>query len=98
MIAVFVTFQYADNFDEAKVRKIDEGAKAKFERMPKLRSKMFSVRPEKKQAVNVYVWESEEAAKAFFTDQLLMGVTGLYGVRPEIEYADVAVLVDNHAS
>jgi heme-degrading monooxygenase HmoA len=95
MIAVYVTFQYGADFNEAKVRKIAEGARAKFEGMPGLRSKLFSVRPEQRAATNVYVWESEAAAKAFFTDQMVERVTGLYGVRPSVEYAQVAELVDN---
>jgi hypothetical protein len=53
------------------------------------------VRPEAKSATNVYVWESEDAAKAFFTDELLERVTGLYGVRPNVELAQVAALVEN---
>ena len=39
MIGVFVTFRYADNFDEQAVRKIAETARARFEEMPGLRSK-----------------------------------------------------------
>lgn len=30
-----------------------------------------------------------------FTDQLLEMVTGLYGVRPSVEFAQVAALVEN---
>jgi heme-degrading monooxygenase HmoA len=95
MVAVFVTFQYGSEFSEAAVRNIAEGARGKFEGMPGLRSKVFTLRPEKKQAVNVYVWETEAAARAFFTDQLLERVTGLYGVRPTVEFGPVAALVEN---
>jgi len=69
MIAVFVTFRYGSEFDEARVRKIADGARARFEGMP--------------------------GARAFFTDQLVAGVTSLYGVRPAIEYAQVAAAVEN---
>ena len=95
MVAVFVTFQYGNDFNEAKVRKIAQQASGKFQGMPQLRSKAFTVRPEAKSATNVYVWESEDAAKAFFTDELLERVTGLYGVRPNVELAEVAALVEN---
>ena len=71
MIGVFVTFRYGDNFDEQAVRKIAETARAKFEGMPGLRSKAFTVNSGKREATNFYVWESEDAAKAFFTDELL---------------------------
>ena len=95
MIGVFVTFRYGDNFDEQAVRKIAETARARFEGMPGLRSKAFMLNSEKCEAVNFYVWDSEDAAKAFFTDELLERVTGLYGVRPSVEFVQIATLVEN---
>ena len=95
MVAAFVTFQYGNDFNEAKVRKLAQEASAKFQGMPQLRSKAFTVRSEAKSATNVYIWESADAAKAFFTEQLLERVTGLYGVRPTVELAQVAALVEN---
>jgi len=95
MIGVFVTFRYADNFDEQTVRKIAETARARFEGMPGLRSKAFTVNSAKREATNFYVWDSEDAAKAFFTEDLLERVTGLYGVRPTVEFVQIAALVEN---
>jgi heme-degrading monooxygenase HmoA len=95
MIAVFVTFRYDQGFNEALVRKVADGARARFEGMPGLRSKVFTVSPEKREATNVYVWESEEAARAFFNEALLERVTALYGVRPSVEFAPVVALVAN---
>jgi len=95
MIGVFVTFRYADNFDEQAVRKIAETARAKFEGMPGLRSKAFTLNSGTREATNFYVWDSENAAKAFFTDELLERVTGLYGVRPSVEFVQIATLVEN---
>jgi heme-degrading monooxygenase HmoA len=95
MIGVFVTFRYGDNFDERAVRKVAETARARFEGMPGLRSKAFTLNSRKREATNFYVWESEEAAKAFFTDELLERVTGLYSVRPTVEFVQIATLVEN---
>jgi heme-degrading monooxygenase HmoA len=95
MIGVFVTFRFGDKFDEPAVRKIAETARARFEGMPGLRSKAFTLSSESGEATNFYVWESEDAAKAFFTDELLERVTGLYGVRPTVEFVQVAALVEN---
>ena len=95
MIGVFVTFRYADNFDEQAVRKIAETSRVKFAGMPGLRSKAFTFNPGKREAANVYVWDSEEAANAFFTDELLERVAVLYGVRPSIEFVQIAALVEN---
>jgi len=95
MIGVFVTFRFGDNFDEHAVRKIAETARATFEGMPGLRSKAFTFNSAKREAANFYVWDSEDAAKTFFTDQLLEYVTGLYGVRPTVEIVQIATLVEN---
>ncbi|HVT87230.1 MAG TPA: YdhR family protein [Tepidisphaeraceae bacterium] len=95
MIGVVVTFRLGDQFDEQAIRKIAETARGRFEGMPGLRSKTFTINAANREAVNFYVWDSEEAAKAFFNDQLLERVTGLYGVRPIVETVQVAALVDN---
>ena len=90
MIGVFVTFRYGEHFDEQAVRAIAGTARARFEGMPGLRSKAFTVNPAKREATNFYVWDSEDAARAFFNDRLLEQVAGLYGVRPEVEFVQVA--------
>ena len=95
MIGVFITFRYGVNFDERALRKIAETARVRFEGMPGLRSKAFTINPGKREAANLYVWDSEDAAKAFFTDQLLERVASLYGVRPSVEFVQIASLVDN---
>jgi hypothetical protein len=95
MIGAVVTFRYGDNFDEQALWKIAETARARFEGLPGLRSKAFTVNSGKREATNFYVWDSEEAAKAFFTDALLERITGLYGVRPGVEFVQIAALVEN---
>jgi heme-degrading monooxygenase HmoA len=95
MTGVFVTFRYGGEFDEQAVRKIAETARARFEGMPGLRSKAFTVSSGRREAVNFYVWDSEDAAKAFFTDALVERVAGLYGVRPSVEFVQIAALVEN---
>ena len=95
MIGVMVTFRYERNFNDQVVRKIAEGARAKFQGLPGLRSKAFTVNPAKRHAVNLYIWDSDEAAKAFFTDALVERITGLYGVRPEVKFVQIATLVEN---
>ena len=94
MIAVFVTFD-ADDLDQARVRNVAAQAREMFEGMPMLRNKLFTLGRDDRRATNVYVWESERAARQFFTDQLVETVTGLYGVRPEIEFAEIIESVDN---
>ena len=66
-----------------------------FEGMPGLRNKFFTLDDDEKRATNVYVWDSEQAAREFFSEQLVERVTGLYGVRPRVEFAKVVGYVHN---
>lgn len=95
MIGAFVTFRFGDSFDEQAILKIAETARTGFEGMPGLRSKAFTLNTGKREATNFYVWESEDAARAFFSEDLLKRVTGLYGVRPTVELVKIATLVEN---
>jgi len=95
VIGVIVTFRYGDNFDERAVRTIAETARTRFEGMAGLRSKAFTLNPARREATNFYVWDSDAAAAAFFSDELIERVTGLYGVRPNVEFVQIAALVEN---
>jgi len=52
----------------------------------------------RQRAMNFYLWESIDAAKSFFSDELRRRVTGLYGVEPTIAFVEIAQLVDNSGS
>ena len=95
MIAVFITFRFREDFSAAKVRQLAQVSRAKFEGMPGLRSKVFSVLPELREARNLYVWDDPEAARRFFTPETRDRIAALYGVQPIIEYAEVCALVEN---
>ncbi|HKW01945.1 MAG TPA: hypothetical protein VJN96_19110 [Vicinamibacterales bacterium] len=95
MTGAFVTFRYGDHFDEHAVRTIAETARARFEGMPGLHSKAFTLNSAKREATNFYVWDSEEAARAFFSHEVLERVTSLYGMRPSVEFVQIATLVEN---
>jgi heme-degrading monooxygenase HmoA len=95
MHAAIIEFQYGDEFDREHVAGIAREARGRFEGLPGLRQKAFTIDDQNRRAVNVYLWESEDAARGFFTDELVARVTGLYGVRPTVTFAEVAELVDN---
>jgi hypothetical protein len=63
--------------------------------MPGLRSKAFTFNSGRREATNFYVWESDDAAKAFFSEAFLERITGLYGVRPGVEFVQIATLIEN---
>ena len=95
MIAVFITFRYGEDFSAVKVRRLAENSRAKFEGMPGLRSKLFSVLPDLREARSVYVWDDPEAARRFFTPEGLDRIASFCGAQPIIEYAEVCALVEN---
>lgn len=95
MIGVFISFRSEAGLDRSAVTAIAEQAAPTFDGMPGLRSKAFTFDPESGTATNFYVWESEEAARAFFSPQLVERVTGVYGVAPEVRFVEIAALVDN---
>jgi len=95
VIGVIVTFQYHEDFDHARVVLIAENARETFEGMPGLRSKAFGVDDARQRAMNFYVWESADAARSFFSEEMRERVTGLYGVEPTIDFVEIAQLVDN---
>ncbi len=98
MLAVMVRFQYENEFNETRLQQIAEGARGKFEGLPGLRSKAWTVDAARRQALNFYVWESEDAARKFYSPQTIDEVAKIYGVRPSIEYVKLAALVENRPS
>jgi hypothetical protein len=46
---------------------------------------------------NTYVWDSEDAARAFFSPELTQQIVELYGAEPVVQYAEVSALIDNGA-
>ncbi len=95
MIGVLLRFQFRNEFNEARIRQVAEKVRDKFDGMPGLRSKVFMFDVENREALNFYIWDSEDAARAFFSAQLVERVTELYGVRPTLQFTEVAALVEN---
>ena len=95
MQGVIVEFEYGDEFEPDRIAAIAHEARGRFEALPGLRQKAFTVDEAHRRAVNVYLWDSEEQARAFFSDELVERVAVLYGVRPTVSFVDVAELVDN---
>jgi hypothetical protein len=95
MIGVSVTFQYREHLDRARISSIAENVRRTFEGLPGLRSKAFTIDEPRQRAMNFYIWESADAAKRFFSEEMRQRVTGLYGVEPTIDFVEIAELVDN---
>ncbi|MFE9479536.1 MULTISPECIES: hypothetical protein [Streptomyces] len=95
MIGVLVTFTPTEKYDRSALTKIAGELRGPFEGMAGLRFKSFMLDEHGLQARNFYVWDDEEKARAFFTEELVGKVTGVYGAPPTIEYLDIVGFVDN---
>ena len=89
MMVVTVTFALGDAFDATQLGRLAADAAPRFEKIPGLRSKTFTVDAVRREAVNIYQWDDAAAGQAFFTDALREQVTQVYGVSPQIEFLSV---------
>jgi hypothetical protein len=66
-----------------------------FEGMPGLRFKVFTFDEKQQRATNFYLWDSAEAAEAFFSEELRERIIEAYGVPPTVAFVEIAQIVDN---
>ena len=86
MVEVLLTFRFGPEFDEVRIRQVAEGAQAEPNATPGLRSKELMIDATNQGAVHLYAWDSEDAAREFFTPDRLELITALYGVRPSVHF------------
>jgi hypothetical protein len=98
MIGTIVKLSYPDGIDRSRVLKVAAESKRMFDGMPGLRRKVFMLDEQHDEAVNVYLWDSEEAARGFFTDDVTSLITDVYGVAPTIRHVEILAVVDNAPS
>jgi hypothetical protein len=98
MIGVIVTLGPGENLDRQRASAAAEKAAPMFEGMEGLQSKVFMWNDETGTVINTYVWDSESAARAFFTPELKAQIIDLWGVEPQVQFAEVSALVDNRVA
>ena len=86
MVCVVVTFRFGADFDAARIREVLRAARGEYSGKPGLRSKSFSIDADLREAVQLYFWDSEDAAHDFFTPARLELITALYGVKPTVRF------------
>ena len=95
MFGVIVTIGPGEGLDRQRAKAAAEKAVPMFEGMDGLASKVFMWDDETGTVINTYVWDSEEAARAFFTPEIKALVVEHYGVEPQVRFTEVTALVDN---
>ncbi len=98
MIGVIVTIGPGENLDRQRASAVAEQATPMFEGMDGLLSKVFMWNDDTGTVTNIYVWDSEPAARAFFTPELKSQITEFYGVEPQVQFAEVSALIDNRVA
>ena len=95
MIGVIVTIGPADELTRERASAAAKQAAPLFEGMDGLQSKVFMWSDETGTVTNTYVWDSEQAARAFFTPERKAEIIELWGAEPHVQFAEVSALVDN---
>jgi hypothetical protein len=95
MIGVIVTLGPSDDLDRERATAVARQEAPVFQGMDGLVSKVFMWDDETQTVINTYVWDSEEAARGFFTPGVAARVVELYGVEPHVQFAEVSALIDN---
>ena len=97
MIGVIVSIRSEGELDRDRAQAVADRAGSVFEGMPGLRSKVFTWDAQDSVVTNVYVWDDEAAARAFFTPELTDQIVELYGARPQVRFVEISALIDNAA-
>ncbi|HEY1316879.1 MAG TPA: hypothetical protein VGF10_06665 [Gaiella sp.] len=95
MIGVIVTIGPHAELTRERATAVAEQEAPKFQGMDGLQSKVFMWNEQTRTVTSTYVWDSERAARAFFTPELKAHVIELYGAEPNVQFAEVSALVDN---
>ena len=79
-----VTWTYAapPELTEPRIRQLFDAVADRYLGVPGLIRKYFGFSPDGAQVVGIYLWESSEAADAFYSDEWMAGVTERWGATP----------------
>ena len=95
MITVLVTYKLPPGMDRAAALALSEQAATRFQVLEGLRMKHFLYQEEEGLGGGFYSWETREAADTFHTEAWLDSMEERMGSRPELQYFETAVVVDN---
>ena len=97
MITVLVTYKLPKGMDQAAANALSEQAAPRFQVLEGLRMKHFLYHEEQGLGGGFYTWDTREAADTFHTETWLDSLEERMGSRPELQYFETAVVVDNNS-
>lgn len=92
MVVVQVLFQVGQIDDPTALAERSAG---RFRGLPGLLSKHYLHEPASGLFGGMYVWESREAAEAFYTPEWRAAIARAYGSEPMVRIFDVPLVIDN---
>ncbi len=97
MITVLVTYKLPEAMNRAAAHALSEQVAPRFQVLEGLRMKHFLYQEERGLGGGFYTWDTREAADTFHTEMWLDSMEERMGSRPELQYFETAVVVDNNS-
>jgi hypothetical protein len=82
MHCVMWTYAVPRDLHEPAIRELFNGVAGNYVGVPGLVRKYFGFTEDATSVIGIYLWESREAADAFYTDEWMAGVTERWGAAP----------------
>jgi hypothetical protein len=98
VITAIVRFPLPAAVTADQYREMCRHAAPDFRKPAGLLSKQFLLAEDGRGGGGVYLWESREAAEAFYTAGFRAIIRERFGVEPQITYFETPVVVDNRAA
>tara|TARA_Y100001936_G_C15911323_1_gene578730 strand:- start:13 stop:330 length:318 start_codon:yes stop_codon:yes gene_type:complete len=97
VITVLVTYKLPEAMNRAAAHALSEQVAPRFQVLEGLRMKHFLYQEERGLGGGFYTWDTREAADTFHTEMWLDSMEERMGSRPELQYFETAVVVDNNS-
>tara|TARA_B100000676_G_scaffold300035_1_gene345161 strand:- start:2964 stop:3281 length:318 start_codon:yes stop_codon:yes gene_type:complete len=97
VITVLVTYKLPEAMNRAAAHALSEQVAPRFQVLEGLRMKHFLYQEERGLGGGFYTWDTREAADTFYTEMWLDSMEERMGSRPELQYFETAVVVDNNS-
>ncbi|MEZ4521678.1 MAG: hypothetical protein R3A46_08590 [Thermomicrobiales bacterium] len=98
MIAALITFDVETPLSLEEATEKFESTAPNYRGLAHLISKSYIRSQDGGTVGGFYVWDSREAAEEMYAGEWEDKVTGVYGVKPTLQYFDVPVLIQNDPS
>ena len=95
MITALVQFKLPQPLSREKAREIFSGTAPKYRQIHGLVRKYYLLSQDGETAGGVYLWNSQENAERFYTDEWKKFIFDKYGALPSVTYFESPVIVDN---